>query len=296
MNELWGAGVALVTPFHADGSIDFEGLERLIEYQINGGIKYLVSLGTTGETATLSDSERKAVWKFTAEKVNGRVPLVAGIGGNHTAEVVAHIRAFDTIGYCSILSVSPYYNKPTQEGIYQHYKAVSEASPLPVILYNVPGRTGSNINPETTVRLANDFENIIATKEASGSFDQFSRILRDKPREFLLISGDDPATLPMMALGAVGIISVVGNAFPSAITKLTDLSLENNFEEARKIHSSLLRITELCFVDGNPAGVKTILSHLGICGATVRLPLVSVSPRTAGAISAELTALEGLLS
>ncbi|MGK6352912.1 4-hydroxy-tetrahydrodipicolinate synthase [Parapedobacter sp. DT-150] len=291
MNELYGAGVALVTPFHSDGTIDYAGLEKLIEHQISGGMNYLVSLGTTGETATLREAERKAVWKFTADKVAKRVPLVAGIGGNHTAEAVRQLQAFDTEGYTAILSVSPYYNKPSQEGIYQHYKAVAAASPLPVILYNVPGRTGSNINPETTVRLAKDVDNIIATKEASGSFDQFSKIMRDKPNDFLLISGDDPATLPMMALGAVGIISVVGNAFPSEVATLTRLCLENNYEEARKIHSTLIRLTELCFAEGNPTGVKAFLSLLGICGSAVRLPLVEASSQLLATIDEELNGL-----
>ncbi len=288
MNELYGAGVALVTPFHSDGSIDFDGLERVIEHQIQGGMDYLVSLGTTGETATLTEDERKAVWKFTAAKVSGRVPLVAGIGGNNTAETVRQLRAFDHHDYAAILSVSPYYNKPTQEGIFKHYQAVAAASPLPVILYNVPGRTGSNVSPETTVRLAREVDNIVATKEASGNFDQFSKIMRDKPDGFLLLSGDDPATLPMMALGAVGIISVVANAFPAEVAQLAKLCLENNYVEARKIHSKLIRVTELCFIEGNPAGVKEILHQLGICGATVRLPLVEASTQLTEAIRGEL--------
>lgn len=291
MNKLYGAGVALVTPFHSDGTIDFEGLERLINHQLKGGIDYLVSLGTTGETATLTDSERKTVWQFTTEKVGGKVPLVAGIGGNNTAEIVKQIQGFQVAGYDAILSVSPYYNKPNQEGIYQHYKAIAQASALPIILYNVPGRTGSNLLPETAVRLATDFDNIIATKEASGNFDQFSKIMRDKPEGFLLISGDDPATLPMMALGAAGAISVVGNAFPSEVAKLAKYCSENNFKAAREIHSKLIRITELCFVEGNPAGVKAILEQLGICGKTVRLPLTAVSDAVWKMIKAELNKL-----
>lgn len=288
MNELYGAGVALVTPFHSDGSIDFNGLERVIEHQIKNGIDYLVSLGTTGETATLTESERKAIWQFTAEKVAARIPLIAGIGGNNTAEVIHQLGAFNSNGYSAILSVSPYYNKPTQEGIYQHYKAVAAASPLPVILYNVPGRTGSNVSPETTVRLARDVQNIVGTKEASGSFDQFSKIMRDKPDNFLLISGDDPATLPMMALGAAGIISVIANAFPAEVALLAKLCLENNYVEARKIHSKLIGITELCFVEGNPGGVKAILHQLGICGPMVRLPLTAASPQLEKAIREQL--------
>ena len=287
MNELYGAGVALVTPFHQDGSIDYNGLEQLIEHQISGGMDYLVSLGTTGEVATLSADERKAVWKFTAERVNGRVPLVAGIGGNNTAEVIHQLRQFDASGYTAILSVSPYYNKPTQEGIYQHYKAIATASPLPVILYNVPGRTGSNVSPETTVRLANEVDNIVATKEASGSFDQFSKIMRDKPDNFLLISGDDPVTLPMMAIGAAGVISVVANAFPAEVSLLTRLCREGNYVAARDVQNKLIRITELCFAEGNPAGVKAILNQLGICGPTVRLPLIAASSQLDEAIRTE---------
>lgn len=288
MNELYGAGVALITPFHSDGSIDFEGLGRVIEHQIKGGMDYIVSLGTTGETATLTEDERKAVWKFTAEVVAGRIPLIAGIGGNDTAEVVRQLKTFDQTGYLAILSVSPYYNRPTQEGIYQHYKAVAIASPLPVILYNVPARTGSNVSAETTARLAHELDNIVATKEASGNFDQFSKIMRDKPDGFLLLSGDDPATLPMMALGAAGIISVVANAFPADVSRLARLCLENNYDAARKIHNKLIRITELCFVEGNPAGVKEMLRQLGICGATVRLPLVDASNTLADTIREEL--------
>lgn len=285
MNELHGAGVALVTPFNADGSIDFESLEKLIAFQISEGMNYLVSLGTTGETATLTPEERKQVWKFTATQVNGRLPLVAGIGGNNTAEIVQQLQEFDSSGYCAILSVSPYYSKPTQEGIYQHYKAIAAASPLPVILYNVPGRTGSNMSAATTVRLAQDFSNIVAIKEASGNFAQFSEIMRDKPASFLLISGDDPITLPMMALGAVGIISVVGNALPKKVSALTKLCTDGNYKEARVIHNELLQLIDLCFVEGNPAGVKYILQERGIGQDFVRLPLVGIGEHTKKGIS-----------
>lgn len=280
MTEIQGAGVALITPFHADGSIDFETLGNLIEFQISEGMDYLVSLGTTGETATLSSEEKKKVWQFTKDKVKGRVPLVAGIGGNNTLEIVEAVKNFDTEGFCAILSVSPYYNKPTQEGIYQHYKAIAEVSKLPIILYNVPGRTGSNISAETTLRLAKEFKNIVAIKEASGNFAQFSEILRDKPEHFQLISGDDPATLPMMALGAIGIISVVGNAYPRYVSTLAHLCAEAKYSKARDIHYKLLEITELCFVEGNPCGVKYILKELGFGEDYVRLPLVRVSSKT----------------
>jgi 4-hydroxy-tetrahydrodipicolinate synthase len=288
MNELHGAGVALVTPFNADGTIDFETLGKLIEFQIAEGMNYLVSLGTTGETATLTAEERKQVWEFTATTVNGRIPLVAGIGGNNTVEIVKQVQEFNIQGYCAILSVSPYYNKPTQEGIYQHYKAIAEASALPVILYNVPGRTGSNMSAATTVRLATDFKNIVATKEASGNYAQFSEILRDKPKDFLLISGDDPATLPMMALGAVGIISVVGNALPKKVSTLARLCADGNFPQARTIHSELLKITDLCFAESNPCGVKYILKQIGIGSDYVRLPLVPIGETTQKDIQEEL--------
>lgn len=292
MNELHGAGVALVTPFNADGTVDFDSLAQLIDNQIDSGMNYLVSLGTTGEVATLTKDERKRIWDFTVKQVNARVPLIAGIGGNNTAEIVEQIKNFDPTGFCAILSVSPYYNKPVQEGIYQHYKAIAEASPLPIILYNVPGRTGSNMTPATTIRLAKDFKNIVATKEASGNFAQFNEILRDKPADFLLISGDDPATLPMMALGAVGIISVVGNAYPAQVSKLAALCTAGSFTEARTIHNALLEITDLCFVEGNPCGVKYILQEKGIGQDYVRLPLIPVSANIQTAIKAEMQKLK----
>ncbi|MEJ5056042.1 4-hydroxy-tetrahydrodipicolinate synthase [Sphingobacterium sp. MYb382] len=289
MNELRGAGVALVTPFNTDGTVDFESLAKLIDFQIDGGIDYLVVLGTTGETATLTAEERKQIWTFTSEKVNGRIPLVAGIGGNNTYEIANQVAEFDIQGYCAILSVSPYYNKPTQEGIYQHYKAIALASKLPIILYNVPGRTGSNLSPATTVRLAKDFDNIVATKEASGSFAQFNEIMRDKPADFLLISGDDPATLPMMALGAVGIISVVGNAYPAEVTALTKYCAQDDYATARPIHNKLLRITDLCFIEANPCGVKYILQEKGVIAHdSLRLPLLPVGKATQDAIKAEI--------
>ncbi|SEM97606.1 4-hydroxy-tetrahydrodipicolinate synthase [bacterium A37T11] len=289
MNQLYGAGVALITPFTADGEVDFDALGRLIEHQISGGMHYLVSLGTTGESATLSSKEKEAIWKYTAAKVAGRIPLVAGIGGNNTTEVVHELQNYDLSGYIAVLSVSPYYNKPTQQGIYQHYAQVAKASPLPVILYNVPGRTGSNISADTTIRLANDFENVVAIKDACGNFDQFSKIMRDKPQDFLLISGDDPVTLPMMALGAAGIISVVGNAFPDLVSRLANLCTGNDYLQARAVHQQLLRITELCFVEGNPAGVKEILRQKGICEDHIRLPLVPVSAQTRQLITDELS-------
>jgi len=287
MNKFHGTGVAIITPFDAGGQVDYDGLRNLVNYLIDGGIDYIVSLGTTGESATLSHEEKKKVWAVTAEAVAGRISLVAGIGGNNTAEVVEHVEQFNVKGYDAILSASPAYNKPTQEGIYQHYKAIAENSPLPIILYNVPGRTASNISAETTVRLARDFKNIIGTKEASGNFDQFNEIMRDKPEDFLFISGDDPITLPMIALGAVGLISVIGNALPRQLSDMIRLCLKGDFKGAQPGHYQLIDFTRLMFVEGNPAGVKIALKHLGICGDTVRLPLVQVSPATAEKIIAE---------
>ena len=248
-------------------------------------------MGTTGESATLSSEERKQVWAFTSKIVKGRVSLIAGIGGNNTAEIVETIKQFDTKGYDAILSASPNYTKPTQEGIYQHYKAIAEAAALPVILYNVPGRTGSNINADTVTRLAKDFKNIIGIKEASGNFDHINQIMRDKPESFLMISGDDPVTLPMMALGAVGVISVVGNALPRKTSDMIRLCLTGDFKAAQKPHSALIDFTRLMFVEGSPAGVKTALKHLNICGDTVRLSLVQVGSNTAQRIIQETNKL-----
>ncbi|MVN90110.1 4-hydroxy-tetrahydrodipicolinate synthase [Mucilaginibacter aquatilis] len=288
MEMFHGTGVAMVTPFTTDGQVDYAGLENLINHLIGGGVKYLVSLGTTGESATLSKEEKKKVWAFTAEKVNKRVNLVAGIAGNNTYEVVEAVKGFEAAGYDAILSASPYYNKPIQEGIYQHYKAIAEASPLPVLLYNVPSRTGSNVTAETTIRLANDFKNIIGTKEASGNFEQFNQIMRDKPEDFMFISGDDPVTLPMIAMGAVGVISVIGNAVPRQFSDMIRTCLTGNFKDALKGHYELIEFTRLMFAEGSPGGIKTALKQLGICGDTLRLPLVQVSSAAADKIASEL--------
>lgn len=287
MKKFYGTGVALVTPFKADGSVDFDGLKNLINYLIDGKVEYLVSLGTTGESSTLNKDEKKKIWEFTAEINNGRLPLVAGIGGNDTASVINDIQTFEANGYSAVLSASPYYNKPTQEGIYQHYKALSEASALSILLYNVPGRTASNVSPETTCRLASDFKNIIGTKEASGNFDQFNQIMRDKPEDFLLISGDDPVAMPMISLGAAGVISVVGNALPKQLSDMIRLCLDGNFAEALPLHLNLIEFTRLMFAEGNPAGVKAALKHFGICEEHLRLPLVQVSDALRQAIIAE---------
>ena len=291
MNKFHGTGVAIVTPFNADGTVDYDGLKRLINHLIEGKVEYLVSLGTTGEASTLNKEDKQKIWEFTAEVNNGRLPLVAGIGGNDTAEVANSIKTFEVNGYDAILSASPYYNKPTQEGIYQHYKAISESSSLPIFLYNVPGRTASNVSPETTCRLASDFKNIIGTKEASGNFDQFNQIMRDKPADFLLISGDDPVAMPMISLGAVGVISVIGNAFPKQLSDMIRLSLKGDYAAAQPKHLSLIEITRMMFAEGNPAGVKAALKHLGICDDHVRLPLVKVSDTLRKAIIAETNKL-----
>ncbi len=278
----------MVTPFKADGSIDHSGLKKIIDHIISGGVEYIVSLGTTGEAATLSSDEKKEIWDITAEHTAGRVPLIAGIGGNNTAEVVKDLKKFDNKAYQAVLSVSPYYSKPTQEGIYQHYKAISEASELPVLLYNVPGRTGMNISADTTLRLANDFKNIFGIKEASGNFDQFNIIIRDKPEDFLVISGDDAIALPLISAGAVGVISVVGNALPGILSTMVRMCLDGKFIEAQPLHYSLIEITSLCFAEGNPGGVKAALKLLDICGDALRLPLMNVSIETALKIQKEL--------
>ena len=267
----------MITPFKSDGSVDHTALKTVIDHIINGGAEYIVSLGTTGEAATLSSDEKKAVWDTTVAQVNGRVNLVAGIGGNNTSEVLNDLKKFDSTGFDAVLSVCPYYNKPTQEGIYQHYNAIADHSPLPVILYNVPGRTGVNMTAETTLRLAHDHKNIIAMKEASGNFEQFNKIIKDKPEDFLFISGDDPITLPLIAMGAAGVISVIGNALPGIFSTMVRMCLDGKFIEAQPLHHSLTEFTSLCFVEGNPGGVKSAMKLLGICNDTMRLPLVNVS-------------------
>jgi 4-hydroxy-tetrahydrodipicolinate synthase len=293
MEKFHGTGVALVTPFKEDRSVDFDGLRKLINHMVDGGVDYLVSLGTTGESSTLNKKEKSEIWAFTAEVNDGRLPLVAGIGGNDTAAVIESIKAFEHLGYDAILSASPNYNKPTQEGIYQHYKAISEAAALPILLYNVPGRTASNVSPETTCRLAHDLKNIIGTKEASGSFDQFNQIMRDKPADFMLISGDDPVAVPMIAIGAVGVISVVGNALPAEMSEMIRLSLQGEFTKALPLHLSLIEFTRLIFAEGNPAGVKSALKELGICGDGVRLPLVPASAALTAKIVGQMKNIQG---
>jgi 4-hydroxy-tetrahydrodipicolinate synthase len=292
MNRFHGTGVAIITPFKTDGSIDHAALKTVIDHIINGGAEYIVSLGTTGESAALSSDEKKAVWETTISHVAGRVNLVAGVGGNNTLAVLEDLKKFDSKGFDAILSVCPYYNKPTQEGIYQHYKAIAEESTLPIILYNVPGRTGVNMTADTTLRLAHDFKNIIAMKEASGNFDQFNKIIRDKPEDFLFLSGDDPITLPLIAMGAAGVISVIGNALPGIFSTMVRMCLDGKFIEAQPLHYSLTEIITLCFAEGNPGGVKSAMKQLGICGDTMRLPLVNVSENITQQIRAELELLK----
>ncbi|MDE5688700.1 MAG: 4-hydroxy-tetrahydrodipicolinate synthase [Paramuribaculum sp.] len=272
--DLRGMGVALITPFKSDKSIDFDALAKLLEYQIKSGADYLVVLGTTAETATLSNAERNELKHFVAERVAGRVPLVIGCGGNNTAAVVEELSTIDTDAFGAILSVVPYYNKPSQEGIYQHYSAIAKASPLPVILYNVPGRTGVNMTAETTLRLASEFSNIIGIKEASGNISQVDDIIKHKRPDFLVISGDDGITFPLITLGAVGVISVIGNAFPREFSKMVRLALDGDYDAARAIHYRFTDLFSLLFVDGNPAGVKCLLHAMGFIENELRLPLV----------------------
>ena len=267
-------GVALITPFNEDGTIDFPALARLIEYQIQNGIDYLVALGTTAETPTLTEDEKARVRAFIIEKVNGRVPIVLGLGGNNTNAIVENLKTQNFDGIDAILSVVPYYNKPSQEGIYQHYKAIASATKLPVILYNVPGRTGVNMTAETTLRLARDFDNIVAIKEASGNITQMDDIIKNKPSDFMVISGDDGITFPLITLGAVGVISVLGNAFPREFSRMVRLALNGDYASALTIHHRFTELFSLLFVDGNPAGVKCLLHAMGYIQNQLRLPLV----------------------
>ncbi len=272
--NLKGTGVAIVTPFKKSGQIDFDALKKLVNHLIAGKVEYIVALGTTGESVTLSKDEKKDVKECIVKATKKRVPLVLGVGGNNTAEIVEQVKKVNAKDFSAILSVSPYYNKPSQEGIYQHYKAISKASHLPIILYNVPGRTSSNIAWDTTVRLAKDFKNIVAVKEASGNMEQCMKIIKNKPKGFLVISGDDNFTLPLIACGGDGVISVVGNAFPKDFSDMVRAALKNETAKAQKLHYKLMDITDQLFADGNPGGIKQALTILNICGPTLRLPLV----------------------
>jgi 4-hydroxy-tetrahydrodipicolinate synthase len=277
MQSLIGTGVALVTPFKKDFSVDVEALKRIVNFQIDNGIDYLVVLGTTAESATLTKDEKELVIKTVVEANNGRLPLVLGVGGNNTMEVVNELKTRDFTGFTAILSVSPYYNKPTQEGIYQHFKAVAEASPIPVIVYNVPGRTASNMLPDTVIRLANDFKNIVAIKEAAGDIVQAMKLIQNKPEGFLIISGDDIITLPMVLAGGAGVISVIAEGFPRQFSDMVRLGLERKVDEAYKLHYLLADAIEMIFEQGNPGGIKEVFKALGLSENTVRLPLVNVN-------------------
>lgn len=284
MQSLIGTGVALVTPFKKDFSVDVEALKKIVNYQIDNGIDYMVVLGTTGEPATMNKEEKELVIKTVKETNNGRLPLVLGVGGNNTAEVVEELKTRDFTGFTAVLSVSPYYNKPTQEGIYQHFKAIAEASPLPVILYNVPGRTGSNMLPSTVIRLANDFKNVVAIKEAAGDIVQAMKLIQGKPKDFLVISGDDMITLPMVLAGGAGVISVIAEGFPKQFSKMVRLGLERKVDEAYELHYQIADSIDMIFEQGNPAGVKEIFKVLGLSENTVRLPLMNVNEDLAGRI------------
>ncbi|MGC3977526.1 MAG: 4-hydroxy-tetrahydrodipicolinate synthase [Paludibacteraceae bacterium] len=278
--KLIGMGVALITPFKEDETIDFDALKKLVEYQIKNGTDYLVVLGTTAETPTLTEDEKEDIKRFVVEIVKGRIPIVLGVGGNNTKAVVEKLQKIDLRGIDAILSVTPYYNKPSQEGLYQHYAAIAKASPLPIILYNVPGRTGVNMLAETTLRLANEFAQICAVKEASGNFTQIDQIIKNKPEDFMVISGDDGITFPLITLGAVGVISVIGNAFPREFSRMVRLAIEGDYNNARQIHYRFTELIELLFVEGNPAGVKSMLALMGMIKNKLRLPLVPNTIKT----------------
>jgi 4-hydroxy-tetrahydrodipicolinate synthase len=277
MQSLIGTGVALVTPFKKDFSVDTEALQRIVDFVIDGGVEYLVVLGTTAESATLSAQEKQVVIDTIIQANKNRLPLVLGVGGNNTMEVVEELTTRDLSKFTAILSVSPYYNKPTQEGIYQHFKAVASASPIPVILYNVPGRTASNMLPSTVIRLANDFKNIVAIKEAAGDIVQAMQLIKNKPEGFLVISGDDMITLPMVLAGGSGVISVIGEGFPKQFSEMVRLGLQRKVDEAYQLHYLLSESIDMIFEQGNPAGIKEVFKSLGLSENTVRLPLVNVN-------------------
>lgn len=284
-NIFKGLGIALITPFKADGGVDYDALKRLLSYQIDNGADFLCILATTGETPCLTKDERSKIKDFVVDNVRGRIPILMGCGGNNTAAVIDELKNGDFKGVDGVLSVCPYYNKPSQEGLYQHFKAIAAATTLPVVLYNVPGRTGVNLTAATTVRLANDCKNIVAIKEASGSLEQVDEIIKNKPSSFDVISGDDSLTFPMIACGAVGVISVIGNALPKEFSKMVRLALHGEYDVARKIHHKFTDLFNLLFVDGNPAGVKAMLHQMGMLENVLRLPLVPTRLTTLQKIS-----------
>jgi 4-hydroxy-tetrahydrodipicolinate synthase len=282
--KLAGTGVALVTPFKSNFDVDLDALGRVIDFVIKGGVEYVVTLGTTGETPTLSKEEKVAIVQFTYEKVGGRVPVVVGAGGNNTAELVKELDILPLDKAVAVLSASPYYNKPSQEGLYQHYKVVAKASPKPLLLYNVPGRTGRNLSASTTIRLAREVENIAGIKEASGDMAQCMQILRDKPENFLVVSGDDALTLPQIACGMEGVISVAANALPRAFTDMVRASLKGYYNSAKKLHDQLIDAYDHMFIENNPAGVKAFLTELGLIENHLRLPMVPLSGEVYGKV------------
>lgn len=284
-NIFKGLGIALITPFKDDGSVDYESLKRLVQYQLDNGADFFCILATTGETPTLTADEKSKIKNLVVDLVQARVPILMGCGGYNTAAIVEELKTGDFRGIDGILSVCPYYNKPSQEGLYQHFKAIAAATQLPVVLYNVPGRTGVNMQAATTVRLARDCQNIVAIKEASGSLEQVDEILKNAPKDFAVISGDDALTYPMVACGAVGVISVIGNALPREFSKMLRLEFNNEFAAARKIHHKFTDLFSLLFVDGNPAGVKAMLSEMGFIENVLRLPLVPTRITTKQRIS-----------
>ena len=285
MQSLIGTGVALVTPFKRDFSVDVESLTKIVNYQVENGINYLVILGTTAENATLNQEEKELVIQTVVAANKGRLSLVLGVGGNNTHKVIEELKSRDFTNFVAILSVSPYYNKPTQEGIYQHFKVIAEVSPIPVILYNVPGRTGSNVLPSTVVRLANDFKNIVAIKEAAGDLVQAMQLIQNKPKDFLVISGDDMIALPMVLAGGSGVISVIGQGFPKQFSELIRLGLDRKVDEAYQLHYLLSNSIDMIFEQGNPGGIKEVLKSLGLSENTVRLPLVNVDADLASRIA-----------
>ncbi len=290
-----GVGVALATPFTPDSAIDFDALARLLDRVIEGGVDYLVALGTTAETPTLSAKERRILLDFIFQRTDGRVPVVVGVGGANTVDLIHTLRNDAGLaGAAGILSVVPYYSKPSQEGMYQHFAAIAGATGLPIILYNVPGRTAANLLPQTALRLAADFENVVAIKEASGSLPQCMELVAGAPDGFAVLSGDDNLALPQIACGVQGVISVAANAFPDPFCRMVKAALDGRFGEARALHYQLLPATELLFAEGNPVGVKSVLYALGVCGPDVRLPLVPATPELAGKIKDAVSALEGV--
>ena len=288
---LIGTGVALVTPFNNEHQIDFDGLKKLINHVIDGGVEYLVLMGTTAESATLTKEEKEKVVNFIIEENNGRVPLVLGIGGNNTRAVVERIKSTDLSKFEAILSVSPYYNKPSQEGIYQHFAAIADVCPVDIIMYNVPGRTSSSMSNKTIIRLAEDFENIVAIKDATSDIFKGMRLIMNKPEDFLVISGDDALVVPLTLMGGSGVISVIGQALPVDFSEMVRMALQGKVQEANDLHYKVLDLIEYIFEEGNPTGIKTMLKTLSICDDSVRLPLISASNSLSDKISSRINRL-----